>query len=359
MSLKKMREDIDRIDSQILDLLNQRAKIVQEVGRVKQEGNLVFHDPSREDRVLQQLEKMNPGPFPNEGLRSVFREIMSVSLAMEKPLHIAYLGPKATYTHLASLKRFGLAAQYIPARGIEDIFWEVERDHAEYGVVPVENSNEGIISHTLDMFVESELKICGEIYMEISHNLLSKADDIKQLKTVYSHRQPLAQSRKWIRENLGHVDIIEVSSTAHAAERAADDILAGAIAGEHAAEIYGLKTLKRRIEDRGKNITRFLITSKTSPGRTGNDKTSIIISVRDRVGALYNILKIFAENQVNLHKIESRPSKKKAWDYIFYVDMEGHLEDENIKKALEELHEETLFSKVLGSYPKGKKPYKS
>ncbi len=360
MSLKKMREEIDRIDSQILKLLNERAEVVLEVGKAKQKGNSkVFHDPVREGEILKRLEDGNTGPFPNEGLRSVFREIMSTSLAMEKPLRVAYLGPKATYAHLACLKRFGLSTQQIPARSVEDIFWEVERDQADYGVVPVENSNEGVVSHTLDMFVESELKICGEIYLTISHNLLSQAHDVSGLKTVYSHWQPIAQSRKWIREHLGHVNIVEVASTALAAERAAEDILAGAIAGEHAAQIYGLSTLHNHIEDHVSNITRFLITGKSPPRRTGTDKTSIIFSVRDRVGALYNILKIFAENKVNLHKIESRPSKKKAWDYIFYADMEGHQEDEKIHRSLDMLHEDTRFIKILGSYPKGEKPFKT
>lgn len=357
MGLKEMRKAIDSIDGQILELLNRRAKVVLEVGRIKNEGNLVYHDPGREEAILQRLEKANKGPFPNDGLRSVFREIMSTSLAMEKPLRVAYLGPEATYAHLACLKRFGLSAHQIPTRNVEDIFWEVERNQADYGVVPVENSNEGVVSHTLDMFVESELKICGEIFLEISHHLLSKSEDISQLKTVYSHWQPIAQSRKWIRENLSHVNIVEVASTALAAERAGEDVFAGAIAGEHAARIYGLNILARHIEDNISNITRFLITGKSFPGRTGMDKTSIIFSVRDRVGALYRILKIFAENQVNLHKIESRPSKKRAWDYIFYADLEGHQKDEKVHTALDRLTEETIFLKVLGSYPVGEEPY--
>lgn len=351
--LKKLRQEIDEIDGQLLELLNKRAGIVLEVGKTKSENNLGFYDPSREKAIFDRLEKNNCGPFPNESVKAVFREIMSASLALEHPIKVAYLGPKATFTHLACMKKFGLSAQCTPVRSITDVFEEVERNLANYGVVPVENSTEGVVSHTLDMFVESDLKICSEILMPISLNLLSNSENLAGIDKVYSHWQPIAQSRRWVRENLPHAEIIEVASTAEASELAAADPTSASIASELASQLYGLNILKRRIEDNVNNFTRFLIIGKKDASPTGKDKTSIMFSIKDKVGALHDMLQAFARSNINLTKIESRPSKKRAWEYIFYLDMIGHISDEKVKSALEELKPQTMFLKVLGSYPQG------
>ncbi len=352
--LDNLRKQIDTIDEQILNLLNKRAKVVLEVGKAKARNNLQFYDPSREELVFNRLQKLNNGPFPNEAVKTIFREIMSASLALEHPIKVAYLGPKATFTHLACMKKFGISAQFAPVRSIEDVFGEVERSLANYGVVPVENSTEGIVSHTLDMFVDSELKICSEILLAISLNLLSQSAGMDQITKIYSHWQPIAQSRRWIRDYLPNADIIEVASTAEAAELACGDPSSAAIASELAAQLYDLKILQRRIEDNINNFTRFLVIGKDYAPPTGNDKTSIMFSVKDKVGALHDMLQAFASNKVNLTKIESRPSKKRAWEYIFYLDMIGHLNDDNIQQAIEELQPQVQFFKTLGSYPQGK-----
>lgn len=351
--LKKLRDEIDRIDEQLLALLNKRAEIVLKVGEAKKEQNMGFYDPSREGEIFERLQKNNPGPFPNEAIKAVFREIMSASLALEHPIKVAYLGPKATFTHLACMKKFGLSAQFTPVRSIENVFGEVERNLANYGVVPVENSTEGIVSHTLDMFVDSDLKICSEILLAITLNLLSKSDSMANIKKVYSHWQPIAQSRRWVRENLPEAEIIEVASTAEAAELAVADNNSAAIASELASQLYDLKILKKRIEDNVNNFTRFLVIGHDYAPPSGNDKTSVMFSIKDKVGALHDMLQAFASYDVNLTKIESRPSKKRAWEYIFYLDMVGHINEDNIKKAIEGLQQQALFVKILGSYPQG------
>ena len=355
--LEELRAEIDRIDEQILALLNERAKVVLQVGKTKSSRKMDFYDPSREERIYRRLQQLNGGPFPNEAVKTVFREIMSASLALEHPLKVAYLGPKATFTHLACLKKFGLSAQFVPVRSIQDVFGEVERRLAAYGVVPVENSTEGVVSHTLDMFVDSELKICAEILLAISLNLLSLAEDVGKIDKVYSHWQPIAQSRRWLRENLPAADIIEVSSTAEAAELACGDPAAAAIASEMAAQLYGLKILCPRIEDNVRNFTRFLVIGHDYAAPSGEDKTSIMFSLRDKVGALHDMLQPFAQQGVNLSKIESRPSKKRAWEYVFYLDLQGHVSEPKIKRALAQLQPQVLFLKILGSYPQGKMNY--
>jgi len=251
------------------------------------------------------------------------------------------------------MRRFGLSAQFVPVRNIADVFTEVEKANVDYGVVPIENSAEGVVSHTLDMFVDSELKICGEILMQISHNLLSRSGDIKRISKVYSHPHAIAQSRGWLEANLPQVALFEVGSTAAAAELAAQDESAAAIASELAATLYSLKVICRRIEDNPRNFTRFLVIGQRPAAPTGNDKTSIVVSIKDRVGALYRMLEPFAKHNVNLTKIESRPSKQRAWEYLFYVDFEGSIAEERIQQALAAVKEESLFLKVLGSYPKG------
>ena len=350
--LKELRAEIDAVDDQILSLLNRRAAAAIEVGKIKEEENLRFYVPEREVEILRRLTGKNPGPFPNEGLKSIYREIISASLALEKPLSVAFLGPRATFTHLACLKHFGESAQYVAQINLSDVFDAVERGVADFGVVPIENSSEGIVSNTLDMFVDHSLLICGEILVEVAHDLLSVTGDIDHVRKVYSHPHAIAQCRGWLERNMRSVPVFDVESTARAAELAADDPAAAAIAGEAAAKIYGLKTIRKRVQDNTNNFTRFIILGKQAAGRTGNDKTSVLFSARDEVGALYLMLEPFSRHSVNLTKIESRPVKKKAWEYLFFIDMTGHIGDEPVAKALEELKARAHFIKILGSYPR-------
>ncbi len=347
------RKEIDRLDDQILRLLNERSKSVIEIGRLKKqsdnEANL--HTPRREAEIVDRLMNRNTGPFPNEAIRSVYREIMSASLSLEGPQRVAYLGPRATFTHLACIQKFGNSAQYLPVNSIKDVFNEVERGRANFGVVPIENSTEGVVNHTLDMFIDSNLLIYGEVLQEVSHHLLSKTGRLEDIKKIYSHPHAIAQCRNWLESNLPHMPVSEVPSTARAAELCADDPSTAAIASELAGQLYGLKVLKARIEDNLNNFTRFLVLSQKPPERTGKDKTSIMLSVKDKVGALYDLLRPFASHGINLTKIESRPSRRKAWEYIFFVDVEGHVEEDRVKKALEEIKSRCLFLKILGSYP--------
>lgn len=351
--IQHYRKEIDRLDDELLRLLNERSKFVIEIGKLKkqtdQDANL--HTPRREAEIVNRLMAQNKGPFPNEAIRPVYREIMSASLSLEGPQKVAYLGPRATFTHLACLQKFGASAQYVPMTGIKDVFNEVERGRANFGVVPIENSTEGVVNHTLDMFIDSNLLIYGEILQEVSHHLLSKSDRLEDVKQIYSHPHAIAQCRQWLELNLPHVPVSEVPSTARAAELCTDDPTAAAIASELAGQLYGLKVLKARIEDNINNFTRFLILSQKSPERTGRDKTSVMLSVKDKVGALYDLLRPFASYGLNMTKIESRPSRRKAWEYIFFVDVEGHVDEEPVKKALEEIKGRCLFMKILGSYP--------
>jgi chorismate mutase/prephenate dehydratase len=345
------RQQIDQIDEQILKLLNERAKLAIAIGKLKKDSHKEIHVPNREREIFSRLEKMNPGPFPTEAIRYVFREIISASLALEEPLKVAYLGPRATFTHMACMQQFGLSAMYIPVNSIKEVFNEVERDRADYGVVPIENSTEGVVNHTLDMFVDSSLKITGEILQEVTHHLLSRTGRQEDIQKIYSHPHAIAQCKTWLENNLPGLPVLETYSTAKAAEMCVEDPTVGAIASEVAAKLYGLQVVKRRIEDNINNFTRFLVIAKKSPPGTGKDKTSVMFSIKDRVGALYDILRPFSNHAINLTKIESRPSKKKAWEYIFYMDLEGHQDDVKVKTALEELKSRCLFLKVLGSYP--------
>ncbi len=351
--IQSYRAEIDRIDDEILRLLNERSKSVIEIGRLKRQsdGTAHLHTPAREAAIIERLTAKNPGPFPNEAIRPVYREIMSASLSLEGPQRVAYLGPRATFTHLASMKKFGESAHYVPVNSIKDVFNEVERGRANFGVVPIENSTEGVVNHTLDMFIDSSLVIYGEVQQEISHHLLSRSDRVEDLKKIYSHPHAIAQCRNWLETNLPDVPLAEVASTARAAELCAEDPASGAIASELAAQLYGLKVLRTRIEDNVNNFTRFLVLSQKAPERTGKDKTSIMLSVKDKVGALYDLLRPFASLGLNMTKIESRPSRRKAWEYLFFVDIEGHVDEERVKKALEEVKGRCLFMKILGSYP--------
>ena len=347
------RDNIDRLDDEILRILNERSQYVIQVGHLKKKKDATahLHTQGRETAIFERLASKNPGPFPSSAIRPVYREIMSASLSLEGSQTVAYLGPPATFTHLAAVNKFGESAKYIPVSSIKDVFDEVERGRIRFGIVPVENSTEGVVNHTLDLLVDSPLLIYGEIRFEIGHNVLSKADSLEQIKTIYSHPQAIAQCRKWLEVNLPTATISEEPSTARAAERCVDDPTAGAIASELAAELYQLKILRSRIEDNIHNATRFLILSQRGSERTGKDKTSIIVSAKDRVGALYDMIRPFSSYGINMTKIESRPTRRKVWEYLFFMDLEGHQDDDRVKKAIDEVKGRCLFLKVLGSYP--------
>ena len=354
LTLAPLRDSIDSIDNRIMELLNERAHLVKEVGRLKQAESREFHVPNREREIYERLTAVNPGPFPNEALRSVFREIISASLALEAPMRVAFLGPKATFSHLATMQLFGLSAELVAQKSIPAVFEEVEKDLALYGVVPVENSTEGVVSHTLDMFMESELKIRAEVLLEISHYLLSRTGRLEDIKKVYSHPQPLAQCRNWLEENLPHIPVVDVASTTMAAQIVSEDYSAAAIASQYAASVYDLKVVRERIEDQVNNFTRFLIIGKKLADVSGDDKTSLMFAVKDEPGILYRMLEPFAKRGVNLCKIESRPMKKKAWEYIFFLDLLGHISEPKVAAAVQELKGYCQFVKLLGSYPRAK-----
>jgi chorismate mutase/prephenate dehydratase len=352
-NLNSLRKRIDTIDNQLLDLLNKRAALVLEVGEIKKENHKQFHVLEREEAIYQRLIKLNKGPLPSEAIRPIYREIISASLSLEKVLRITCLGPEATFSHIASIKQFGTAAQYIHTKGVADIFDEVGRERADYGVVPIENSTEGVVNLTLDMFIESPLKICAEVMLEISHCLLSTVDSLEDINIIYSHPQALAQCYNWIAKNISHAKIHEVFSTAIAAKMAKEQERASAIASSFASKIYRLPILKNKIEDNPQNYTRFWVIGKKSPGKTGEDKTSLMFSIKDGVGALYDMLHPFSKYNINLTKIESRPFRQRPWEYIFFIDIEGHQEDENVAAALKRITAKCKFMKILGSYPKG------
>ncbi len=347
------RKEIDRIDDGIIHLLNERSKSVVEIGKLKKEKDAEanLHTPGREAAIIERLTKLNTGPFPSDAIRSVYREIMSASLSLEGPQKVAYLGPRATFTHMACMQKFGSSAQYVPVHSIKEVFSEVERGRANFGIVPIENTTEGVVSHTLDMFVDSNLLIYGEILQEVSHHLLSESGLIEAVKKIYSHPHAIAQCRNWLEANLPHVSAVEVASTARAAELCIDEPSSAAIASELAGQMYGLKVIKARIEDNLNNFTRFLVLSQKASERTGKDKTSLMLSVKDKVGALYDLLRPFASHGINMTKIESRPSQRKAWEYIFFIDVEGNIDEERVNKAVEEIKGRCLFMKILGSYP--------
>lgn len=353
-SLEQLRSKIDGIDADLVELLNQRAQVAAEVGRLKASQDRDFHVPSRERQVYERVAAINQGPLPAEALRGIFREIMSACLSLESPMQVTFLGPLATFTHVAAQHQFGMSAQLVPQKSIPMVFEEVEKGKALYGVVPVENSTEGMVSHTLDMFVESDLKITAEVLLEVSHDLLSRTGRIEDVRKVYSHPQALAQCRHWLEENLPNVPLVDVASTALAAQIVAEDISAAAIAGFAAAEHYGLKVARSRIEDQVNNFTRFIVVSRKMAEPSGNDKTSILFSVKDEPGILYRMLEPFASRGVNLSKIESRPVKTKAWEYIFFLDMAGHVSEGKVGEAIEELRRYCQFLKILGSYPRAK-----
>ena len=356
MDLKKIRKKIDFLDKKIVDILSQRVSLALEVAKIKKEENKPFYSPDRESRILKRLEKINPGVVPSEYLKDLFSQIMALSFSLSGNFKVAYLGPVATFTHLAAIKKFGKNTEFIPCVGIDEVFFNVSRQKARYGVVPVENSIEGAVNYTLDMFVDSDLKICAEIVLEITHSLMAKKNIkvLKGIRKIYSHPQVFSQCRGWLQENFPRAELVPCSTTARAAELAKRNKDSACIGNKAVASVYGLGVLAEDIGDKVFNITRFLVISREDALPTGNDKTSLIFSIKDRVGALYDALYSFRKNRVNLTKIESRPSKKKVWDYYFFVDLEGHRNASKVKQSLESLEKKAQFVKILGSYPRVK-----
>jgi len=353
-ALQELRGQIDTLDDRILALLNERARCAQRVAEVKQAAGEAgcFYRPEREYEVLRRIAAQNAGPLNDEAVLRFFREIMSECLALEKPLAVAFLGPEGTFTQQATYKHFGHAVQAVPLPAIDEIFRAVESGACQFGVVPVENSTEGVITHTLDSFLRSPLRIAGEVVLRIHHNLMSKAMELAAIRTVFSHQQSLAQCREWLDRYLPHVDRVGVSSNAEAARLASVTPGSAAIAGEVAAELYGLDILERSIEDEPDNTTRFLVIGHNAIGPTGNDKTSLLISTRNYPGALHSALEPFALYRISMSKIESRPSRRGAWDYVFFIDVEGHRQDPELSEALEAMEESVAMLKILGSYPR-------
>jgi chorismate mutase/prephenate dehydratase len=350
MSLQKHRAAIDKLDKDIVALLNERTRHVLEIGAIKLSANEEIYAPHRELAVLDRVCKSNKGPITNDSLRAIYREIMSSALSLEKTMTIAYFGPEATFTHQAAIKKFGSSLNYSPHKTIADVFTEVSKRRADYGVVPVENSTEGMVTHTLDMLVESELKIVSQIVLRIQQCLISNSK-MGDLKKIYSHPQPIAQCRHYLQTHLPNVELVETSSTTRAAELAAREKGCAAIASALAAERYGLEILEKDIQDSSSNATRFYVLGRQCSPPTGQDRTSLMLSIADKVGALHRALTPFDKYKLNMTRIESRPNKKKAWEYFFFVDCDGHYQDAQVARALVEIEKECTFVKVLGSYP--------
>jgi len=354
--LGQIRERIDSIDARIQELLNERARFAQLVGISKTAtGKAVdFYRPEREAEVLRKALKRNRGPLRNEEIARLFREIMSACLAQQEPLKVAFLGPEGTFTQAAVLKHFGSSVRALPLPAIDEVFHEVEGGVADFGVVPIENSSEGTVNHTLDMFLGSPLKICGEVELRINHHLMGRMSAIADIKRVCAHAQALAQCRGWLDEHLPEVERVPVSSNAEGARRARDERGTAAVASSAAAEIYGLLLLVNDIEDRADNTTRFLIVGRKLFSASGADRTTLLVSASDTddPGALFRLLEPLAEHRINMTRIESRPSRKRKWDYVFFIDVEGHVGDPPLAKALASLEKRASLFKILGSYPR-------
>lgn len=351
--LDTIRRRIDELDTRIQTLISERASYAQQVGKVKdQRSDASFYRPEREAQILRNVRERNQGPLPDDAMVRVFREIMSACLALERPLRVAYLGPEGTYTQAAAQKQFGDAVTFQALGTIAEVFREVEADRADYGVVPVENSTEGVVSHTLDLFMRSNLAISGDVEMPIHHQLMAAQPDRAAIERVCAHQQALAQCREWLDLNLPAAERVAVSSNAEAARMAAADASLAAIASDAAADRYGLTVIARNVEDDPSNTTRFLVIGKHAVPASGNDKTSLMVAVHNQSGALYRLLEPFARHGVSMTRIESRPSRQSKWDYVFFVDVEGHVSDERVAAALAELKQGAVQLKVLGSYPR-------
>jgi chorismate mutase / prephenate dehydratase len=352
-ALANLRTKIDATDDDLLRLLNQRAELVREVADLKTAASVPFYVPSRERQITERLAAANPGPFPTESIRSVFQEIMSACLTLEKRVRVAYLGPEGTFSDMAVKRQFGLSARAMPMGTIPAVFEEVERGNSDYGVVPVENTTEGMVTHTLDTFLESDLKVCAEIALEVNMCLLARHDvGFAEIERVYSIPIALAQVRRWLGANLPSATLVETRSTADAARRARDDARGAAVGSELAAKIHDLVVLRRKIEDMAHNMTRFLVLGREQAEPTGRDKTSLLLVTRDEAGILYRVLGAFAERGLNMKKIESRPSRRRPWEYVFFVDIDGHERDAPVAAAIADVQKASETVKVLGSYPR-------
>jgi chorismate mutase / prephenate dehydratase len=347
-----LRRQIDAIDEKILSLINERLRLAKGIGELKglRKGQIL--DSARESEIVKRLFTLNEGPISNEAIQIIFTEIFGTSREMQQPQSVSYLGPEATFTHLAARGFFGRSSTFIPQASIRDVFEAVEKDKCNYGVVPVENSIEGAVNHTLDLFYESELKICAEKYLTISHDLLSMAGSLKDIGVIYSHPQAFAQCRKWLQKYLPNALLKECSSTADAAKKALDDAKAAAIASSEAAQMYNLQVMASKIEDFSRNITRFLLIGKKGARPTGKDKTSLMFVTAHAPGALYKVLTPIADNGLNMVKLESRPSRHENWSYCFFLDLEGHLDTPAVKETVDVMRGLCLFLKVLGAYPR-------
>ncbi len=359
--LDTLRQRIDALALEILELLNERAKCALEVAEVKQQtsGDVapIYYRPEREAQVLRNIMERNPGPLSSEKVALVYRQIMSACLALEQPLQVAYLGPEGTFTQLATQKQFGHAVIGQPMVTVDDVFREVASETCNYGVVPVENSTEGVVSFTLDNFIDSSLRICGEVVMRIHHHLMvSPETDESEITRIYSHQQTLAQCRRWLDGHYPKVPRLPVTSNAEAARKALEEKGTAAIAGEIASEIYGLNILSKKIEDLEDNTTRFLVVGREDVGPSGKDKTSIMVSTHNQPGALYKLLEPFHRYGISLTSIETRPSRTGMWSYVFFIDFEGHREDDEVKRVMDEIDSDALEVKWLGSYPRAYLP---
>ncbi len=357
-ALQKLRDRIDAIDEQLLGLFNKRATCAVEVAGIKRglsdetDESVNFFRPDREAQVIKRFKALNQGPLSDDEVGRLIREVMSACLALEQPLKIAYLGPEGTFTQSAALKHFGNSVSTIPMSSIPDVFSSVESGHADYGLVPVENSTEGVISHTLDMFIDSNLKVCGEVEIPIHHHLAAKSQDVSEIRHIYSHQQSFAQCRRWLDQNCANLERIPVSSNAEAARLASIEDAAAAICGLPAVEVFGLDICYENIEDLSDNTTRFVIIGKQDVGPSGNDKTSLLISAKNVPGALLGLLQPLADHGISMNKIESRPAQGRKWAYVFFIDIDGHQQDGSIVGALNDLKQQSALFKILGSYPK-------
>jgi len=349
--MEEIRQGIDAVDEEIVRLLDQRAWLARRIGEIKHQIGLAAYAPAREKAVFDRVAALSEGEFPRRGLQAVFREIISSSISLEGRLKVAYLGPEATFTHEAALRSFGSSIELEPQITVAEVFARVEGGDVQHGVVPVENSMEGAVTHTLDELMNSPLKICGEVYLPVSQNLISSEASMKRVSLVCSHPMALAQAGSWLRRELPWASLEDVDSTAEAARRAADEPGAAAVGSVLAAGAHGLKVLARNIQDARANTTRFIVLGREWAARTGKDKTSVVFSVKDMPGVLKDALSAFAQEGINLTRIESRPSRKRAWTYVFFADFLGHPEEDRVKRALESLEEHCPYVSLIGAYP--------
>ena len=352
-SVDALRKKIDQIDEKVVALLNDRAALALRIGHSKRLNHEEIYAPSREQEVLHRVAQLSRGPLSQPAIRSVFREVIGICRSLESPLKVAFFGAEGTYTHLAAREKFGSVANLLPTVTISEVFQEVKQGRVSFGVVPIENSTEGVVGLTLDLLVESDLRICAEVFLEIHHNLLSRSGRAEDIERIVSHPQALGQCRRWLAAHFPKVEVDEVGSTAHAAMMAAEDAKLAAISSSLAKEGYELQMVAENIEDQSNNITRFVVIGHDDSKPSRDDKTSLVFSVKDEPGVLHRMLEPFAKSRINLTKIESRPLKNKPWEYMFFIDLRGHKESEGVKRAIKKLEKSCLFLKVLGSYSTG------